>query len=620
MQIIEQEKLDLIVKRIDDIYKQLLKVEKSFSQELKQVHSVHVASAYNLMHYVAMRSFDVRALQKLLSMLGLSSLGRSESHVLASIKALSESVNLLCAEERLKIRKPRVSFQDGENLLNEHAQQLLGVAPEERSVRIMVTMPSSIAEDYGEVEAMLRQGMNIARVNCAHDDVHVWKKMVGNIRKASREVGKDCHILMDLAGPKLRTSPLEPGPSILSWRPDRDETGEIVAPALIWLAPPSILPDAEADEDGILPVPEKWVKLLQEGDIIHFHDRRGKKRQLVVRKIEENGVWATAKETAYIEPGIKLRVVREGKKIKSCKVGAIPPIERPIVLYVGDTLLITKDALEGRPAIEGKKGKVTSPAMVGCPLPEIYQAVKKGEIVRLDDGKIEGVVRKVSKDLIELEITQAKEKGSKLKAEKGINFPQTQIQLSGLTPKDIEDLDFVAKHADIVSLSFVQEPSDVEKLYEELRKRDATDLGIVLKIETQKGFQQLTRLLLAAMKNKKVGVMIARGDLAVEHGWVRMAEIQEEILWLCEAAHIPVIWATQVLEGLAKKGLPSRAEITDAAMAQRAECVMLNKGPYIQSAIAMLEEILVAMERNQNKKTALLRKLSVAKNLLTDSR
>ena len=59
-----------------------------------------------------------------------------------------------------------------------------------------------------------------------------------------------------------------------------------------------------------------------------------------------------------------------------------------------------------------------------------------------------------------------------------------------------------------------------------------------------------------------------------------MAEVQEEILWICEAAHVPVIWATQVLETLAKEGMPSRAEITDAAMGHRAECVMLNKGPH----------------------------------------
>ena len=103
--------------------------------------------------------------------------------------------------------------------------------------------------------------------------------------------------------------------------------------------------------------------------------------------------------------------------------------------------------------------------------------------------------------------------------------------------------------------------------------------------------------------------MIARGDLAVECGYERLAEVQEEILWLCEAAHMPVIWATQVLEGVAKRGQPSRAEITDAAMSERAECVMLNKGPHIVGAVRVLDDILRRMQGHQHKKTSLLRTL-----------
>jgi pyruvate kinase len=108
--------------------------------------------------------------------------------------------------------------------------------------------------------------------------------------------------------------------------------------------------------------------------------------------------------------------------------------------------------------------------------------------------------------------------------------------------------------------------------------------AIVLKIETHRGFDNLPVMLLEAMESPGCAVMIARGDLAVECAFERMAEVQEEILWLCEAAHVPVAWATQVLETLAKQGVPSRAEVTDAAMSHRAECVMLNKGPYIVQA------------------------------------
>jgi hypothetical protein len=137
----------------------------------------------------------------------------------------------------------------------------------------------------------------------------------------------------------------------------------------------------------------------------------------------------------------------------------------------------------------------------------------------------------------------------------------------------------VAKLADLVGLSFCQSAQDVQALQAHLGQLQAQHLGIVLKIETQRAFEHLPEMLLAAMSGPVAGVMIARGDLAVECGYERMAEVQEEILWACEAAHMPVIWATQVLETLAKTGLPSRAEITDAAMGERAECVMLNKGP-----------------------------------------
>ena len=105
----------------------------------------------------------------------------------------------------------------------------------------------------------------------------------------------------------------------------------------------------------------------------------------------------------------------------------------------------------------------------------------------------------------------------------------------------------------------------------------------------------------------------------VEMGFERLAEVQEQILWLCEATHVPVIWATQVLESLAKKGMPSRAEVTDAAMSGRAECVMLNKGPHVLDAVRFLDNVMTRMQRHQAKKRAVLRKLSVSDRIV-DSR
>jgi pyruvate kinase len=159
-------------------------------------------------------------------------------------------------------------------------------------------------------------------------------------------------------------------------------------------------------------------------------------------------------------------------------------------------------------------------------------------------------------------------------------------------------------------MSWAQSADDVCELRSRLRAAGGAHLGIVLKIETRRGFESLPELLLAAMGGPGVGVMIARGDLAVECGWEQLAEIQEQILWICEAAHVPVIWATQVLESLAKHGRPSRAEITDAAMGVRAECVMLNKGPHIVEAIGVLDRILKRMDAHRQKQSPRLSKLA----------
>ena len=235
-----------------------------------------------------------------------------------------------------------------------------------------------------------------------------------------------------------------------------------------------------------------------------------------------------------------------------------------------------------------------------------------GEPIALDDGKIGGIIRTVTPEKVAVEITHARPMGEKLGAEKGINVPDTQLQLSSLTKDDLEALPFIVQNADIVGYSFVRKEADVRELQSRLADLDGERLGIILKIETREGFDQLPSLLLVAMRSRAVGVMIARGDLAIECGYQRLAEVQEEILWICEAAHLPVIWATQVLESLAKTGVPSRSEITDAAMGERAECVMLNKGPYIVTALRILDDILSRMQSHQEKKRSMLRKLHVA--------
>jgi pyruvate kinase len=254
-----------------------------------------------------------------------------------------------------------------------------------------------------------------------------------------------------------------------------------------------------------------------------------------------------------------------------------------------------------------------APAHVPFTLPAILASVRPGHRVWLDDGKIGAVVEKASASELELRITQARPGGSKLRAEKGVNFPDSVFDLPAIGEEDAAHLEFAVKNADLVGLSFVRSAGDVRALQARLRELGRPDMGVVLKIETKQAFEQLPSILLATLTSPASGVMIARGDLAVECGYERLAELQEEILWMCEAAHVPVIWATQVLEGLARKGRVSRSEVTDAAMAERAECVMLNKGPWVVRAVQVLDDILRRMESHQLKKRSMLRSLSIAR-------
>jgi pyruvate kinase len=246
---------------------------------------------------------------------------------------------------------------------------------------------------------------------------------------------------------------------------------------------------------------------------------------------------------------------------------------------------------------------------VACTHPAVVAALKPGDPVWIDDGRCGAVTESVDAGGAWLKVVRAGERGALIRRDKGLNFPATALDLPSLTAKDLADLDTVCELADVVGFSFVESGEDMERLGEALARRGRPGMPVVAKIETAGGVRNLPRILLASMGRSPVGVMIARGDLAVELGDVRMAEIQEEMLWLCEAAHVPLVWATQVLERLAKKGMSSRPELTDAAMGVRAECVMLNKGPYVTRAVNTLDRILSRMQDHQRKKTSRLRAL-----------
>jgi pyruvate kinase len=342
-------------------------------------------------------------------------------------------------------------------------------------------------------------------------------------------------------------------------------------------------------------------------------DARGKFRKLRVVRKGRSGLAAEGVQSAHIEESSPIQLRRAGHKVLEAHVGDLPPIQAPIVVHEGNRIIVSDQERAGSPGRFSASGELTDPARVPCTLPEVFSDVRAGQRISFDDGKIEGVIKRASRQQMEVVITGASKGGSKLRSDKGINLLDTNIHLPALTDKDLFDLAFAVTHADMIGLSFVRRPDDVRQLAKRMAELGASGVGIVLKIENRMAFEQLPEILLAGMmQSPPLGIMLARGDLAVEVGFERLAEVQEEMLWLCEAAHAPVIWATQVLENLAQTGKPSRAEVTDAAMSSRAECVMLNKGPHVIEAVRFLDNVLARMQLHQHKKRSMLRKLSIS--------
>ena len=480
-----------VLGRVLELRTRALGREQELSQAITAAAPAWRGSAANLVHYMAMRDCELRPVQRQLSELGLSSLGRAEAHVLASLDTLAFVLARLAgAELPAELQRPPRGALPSKDELREHTHALLGVAAGQR---VMVTMPSEAAQDYALVAELLNAGMTCMRVNCAHDEPDAWEHMVMHLRRAEAELGKSCRVLFDLPGPKLRVSPFEDG--------------------------------------GML----------------------------------------------RVSPG--------------------------------DELTLTSQGTHSRREVRADDGKLLERGSVHCGAADAVAALRPGQAVFFDDGKVSATTVHVDAHGALVRIVRAKPLGSKLRAQAGVNLPETDFRLPALSAEDCRALDVAVRQADIVGLSFVQRRSDVRALHEELERRGGTRLGVLLKIETRQGFAHLPAILLEAMRRPPLDVMIARGDLAVECGFDRLAELQEEILWVCEAAHVPVVWATQVLDRLAKKGVASRAEITDAAMAGRAECVMLNKGPYVLEAIRTVLDVGQRMRGHQNKKTSMLRPL-----------
>ncbi|MBC7848788.1 MAG: pyruvate kinase [Chitinophagaceae bacterium] len=486
----------MIPNPLQEIQRQLTTYENKMLHEVekrkKMLETIHIqqqAAAKNLIHYLTLRGEDICALQESLHIEGLSSLASSESHIHRQLQAVLQQLGTIYQPQELD----ECSFEYSSHQIREKSSQLFGQKTDTVIPFIMVTFDASFTDDDELIQKLLLVGMNVARINCAHDEESTWIRLIDQLKRACHKTGLSCKIYFDLAGPKIRTNLINKGS-------------------------------------------EKGKVKVKEGDLI----------------------WL-AEETAG---------------------------------YDSDDIVISPNE------------------------PGIVAMLKKGERVYIDDGIIKGIIESNTKKGAALRLIRISSDKHQIKDGKGINFPDSDISIASLTDFDKACLPFICKHADMVGYSFVKNCTDLAELQQALLQITATPPNIILKIETPQAVKNLPGLLLRGMQQPVFGVMIARGDLAVEIGFERMGEIQEEILWICESAHVPVVWATQVLENLNKSGIATRSEITDAAHAAMAECVMINKGGHTVKVIETLKDILHRIAGHHIKKRFTFRQLSIAKNFM----
>jgi pyruvate kinase len=442
----------------------------------------YLPSAFNLAAYVALRRHDLRELQPALMPLGLSALDRCEPRVVPELDAVLAALGALAGQLCSPAPTPRLYFR-GARLLAAQSAAVFGPAPAERDVRILATLPTQAADDYGEViRRMIVAGADALRIDCARDDHGAWTAMIAHVRAASRTMGRPCRIYADLAGPKLRVA--------------------------------------------------------------------------------------------------QVRTKHDAARVA-----------------VGDRIALTRKA--ARADLEG----VT--AVISCAEPSVLARVRPGDPCWIDEGKIGTVVERAIPDRAVLLVTHAPPRGAKLKSDRRISVPNTDLGIPALTEKDHTDLAFLARRVDVIGSSFVRDTADLDALLDALDAHGApTGAAVALTLETAGALAALPELLVRAAGCRPTAVSFVRGDLAVALGRRKLAALQEELLWICEAAHVPVIRTTDALDALVREGVGMRAELPDGALAERADAVLLGEGEHAVDAIEALTDVLARIEGHQARSVA----------------
>ncbi|MBQ9236051.1 MAG: pyruvate kinase [Alphaproteobacteria bacterium] len=284
-----------------------------------------------------------------------------------------------------------------------------------------------------------------------------------------------------------------------------------------------------------------------------------------------------------------IKIIRKLEKEKNRLVSIVADLQGP-KLRVGDFAqdkVLLKEGQKFVLDLNPEKGDATR---VCLPHKEIFAAVKAGEILLVNDGYIALKVVKCSKDKIETKVKT----GGYISSHKGVNLPNTKLNISAITDKDKKDLKFALENdVDWVGLSFVQKLSDVK----ELKKLVDGKAKIISKLEKPSAIDDLDNIV-----KESDAIMVARGDLGVECPLQVVPVLQKRIVKTCRMQSKPVIVATQMLESMIVNPTPTRAEVSDVATAvyDGADTVMLSAetaaGKYPSAAVKMMHKIISQVE------------------------
>lgn len=627
--------LNELTRGVDSLLTMLSEVDQDKRDRIDAADAEHREGVRNVQHFARLQADDARDIVAQLRAVGIRVSDQAPvADQLRAAKTLLQNLggkpsdygdaDRAAEGDTYDITRLAAAIERSQEQLASNSSALLGEPREGMPSCVMVTLPTEAADDPDLVQSFADAGMDIARINCAHDTPEAWRAMAANVRATSARVGRDIKISMDLPGPKLRVGAIEPGPRIARTRVTRTKTGRILTPSKLWITPfdhnattPAPVPEGLPGRPTLaIQVDPEWLQTVNEGDELSMLDARGSKRYMTVHKVTDEGVLAYGRQNVYLANGSLVAC----QYIKT-RIHGIGRSEQRVHVDVGSRLILTSDPTPTDPTDD-------IPA-VNCGEPEAIRSLDVGSTVLFDDAKIECEVTSVTRagekdpegntaeyDSAELVAIHTREGGKNLREGRGIHFPGVHVPLPAMTDEDRAILPEIVRTADIIAPSYVRSAEDLTEILDAIEKEidvaasESEDsaavsarirnLGVMLKIESEECYNDLPNVVTELLRHRNSGVMIARGDLAMELGFSRMSEAREQIMGVANAAHIPTIFATQVLETMAKSGLPSRAEITDADVALRTQGVMLNKGTHIPDAINILNRIGQALNTSDN--------------------